>query len=344
MNRRSDTKVFADDVFAAGPDTLLIVNSQGRIERVNPQVKTAFGYSQAELVGQPLDVLIPEADRQAHCQHVAQFMAHPHIRRMGTGLDLSGRRKDGREFPVDVALWPMKAGRKFRTLAIVSDLTERRRLEKEVQEISNRELSRIGQDLHDGLCQHLISTALAANLLAQRLRRRSQPEASDAAQLAELIDQAITATRQFARGLYPVKLDAEGLTSALQELAVIIAQQFNVRCDFLCPQPVSVPERLVANNLYRIAQEAATNAARHARSRRIVIELQGATGTVRLSVQDDGGGLPEHWERSSGMGIHLMRYRANLIGARLEVGAIPAGGTAVAATWRSNSQRPLDHR
>jgi len=254
---------------------------------------------------------------------------------MGTGLELSGRRKDGSEFPVDVALCPMGDGRKLRTLAVVTDITARRRLENEVQEISNRELSRIGQDLHDGLCQHLISTAFAANLLEQRLRTRDVPEAKDAAQLAQLIDQAITVTRQFARGLYPVKLEAEGLTSALQELAVIIGQQFNVRCEFLCHKPVSVHERLVANNIFRIAQEAATNAARHARARRIVIELQGEDNAVRLSVQDDGVGLPENWEQTGGMGIHLMRYRANLIGARLDAGAIPTGGTTIACTWRS---------
>lgn len=337
MSRRIDTKTFADDVFEAGPDALIIVNTRGLIDRVNMQAETAFGYSRAELVGHPLDVLIPERYRNMHRQHVAKFTERPYIRRMGTGLELLVCRKDGSEFPVDVALCPLDDGGKFRTLAVVTDITERRRLEKEVQEISNRELNRLGQDLHDGLCQHLISTAFAANLLEQRLRERGAPEAQDATQLAQLVDQAITATRQFARGLYPVKLETEGLTSALHELAVNIGQQFKVRCEFRSHKLISVNERLVANNLYRIAQEAAMNAARHASASQIVIDLHGEDGVVRLSVQDDGVGLPENWQRAGGMGIHLMRYRANLIGARLDVGALPIGGTAIVCTWRSIS-------
>jgi signal transduction histidine kinase len=220
-----------------------------------------------------------------------------------------------------VLLRDLEARVQQRTAALTLQMRERERLEREVLEISEREQRRIGHDLHDGLGQHLTGTALAGKVLADRLGDRILPEAADAERLVGLIEDAIELTRGLARGLSPVALEHDGLMMACRELAEQTSDRFQLDCRFSCDPPVVLDDPVAAAHLYRIAQEATTNAVRHGRARRIGIELARQSEQVMLTIEDDGIGLNEEAQRGRqpGLGLRIMAHRASMIGASFDV-------------------------
>jgi PAS domain S-box-containing protein len=213
-----------------------------------------------------------------------------------------------------------------------SEIIERRRLEKSILEISEREKGRIAQDLHDGLGQHLTGVAFLSKVLERKLIEKSAPDACDAGKIARLVNEAINQTRELARGLLPVQSGSKGLMSALQHLASEVEELFHISCHFKVDEDVLIRDIDVATHLYRIAQEAVTNAIKHGQSRRIEIGLSHRRNKFLLSIQDDGLGFSEGLENKEGMGIRTMNYRANMIGASLDIQKNPGGGTVVICT------------
>ncbi len=213
---------------------------------------------------------------------------------------------------------------------------ERKRLEKEILEASEQEQRRIGQDLHDGLSQHLTGVAFLSKGLAHKLDTKSKTEAAEAAKIAHLINQAIVQTRDLARGLYPVNLEATGLGAALHELADQVATIFKISCRFRWDDSILVRDNTKATHLYYIAREAVNNAIKHGKAQAVVIGLDRVKDRVILTVKDDGIGLPEEVERTKGMGLHTMNHRARMIGASLAVKQDPAGGTMVACSFKTD--------
>ena len=216
-----------------------------------------------------------------------------------------------------------------RTRALSQEMAERQRLEKEILQISEREQRRVGHDLHDGLCQHLTATALAGQVLAERLETKRLPEAADADKVVRLVEEGIDLARNLARGLYPAEMDAEGLVAALHELADTVTKAGKVRCVFECEPPVQIADAAAVTHLYRIAQEAVRNALRHAKAARVEIRLSGRQGGVGLTVEDDGVGLPDTGPAGGGLGLRIMAHRAAVIGATFAVEPAPTGGTTV---------------
>jgi PAS domain S-box-containing protein len=198
------------------------------------------------------------------------------------------------------------------------DITERRRLEQEVLEILGAEQRRIGHDLHDGLCQHLAGIEFRAAVVAAQLA--TVPKAQqEIAKIGELIREGARQARMLSRGLSPVSVEAEGLMAALKELTESSGDLFGNSCRFECAKPVAVPDNIVATHLYRIAQEAVSNAARHGRAKSIAVTLERTIDGIQLSIRDDGSGFRVSPNRTGGMGLHIMRYRAELIGATLTI-------------------------
>ncbi len=216
-----------------------------------------------------------------------------------------------------------------RTRALTREMAERQRLEEEILKVSEREQRRIGHDLHDSLCQHLTATALAGQVLVERLAAKSIPESADAGKVVELVEDGIDLARNLARGLYPVEMDAEGLMSAFQQLAGNITKGAKVRCVFECDKPVLIHNDAAATHLYRITQEAVRNAIAHGKPRRIGINLSEDNALVKLTIEDDGVGLPEESQPTDGLGVRIMAHRAAMIGGTFALEPAPTGGTII---------------
>jgi signal transduction histidine kinase len=220
-----------------------------------------------------------------------------------------------------------------RTSALMRETGARERLEKEILEISEREQRRIGHDLHDGLCQHLTATAMAAQVLGEKLAARSLAESRDAAEIVRLIEEGIAMTRNMAHGIAPIDMESEGLLTALRGLAANVSRMFKVACKLECDSPPLIEDADVATHLYRIAQEAVHNALRHGKPRQILISLSRVRERAELTVEDDGTGLPESWQSGRGLGTRIMAHRAGMIGGVLSIEPNPTGGTFVRCSF-----------
>jgi signal transduction histidine kinase len=227
-----------------------------------------------------------------------------------------------------------------RTAALVSEIAERERLERELMTIAEKERRSVGNDLHDGLCQHFTATAIAAQVLARRLEKEHHAAAADARGLMKLVEDGIGQTRQLAKGLLLVTVEIDGLATALAEMAASSTAQFRVPCEFRVAGAPTVRDVMVSTHLYRIAEEAVRNAVRHGKAGRVRLDLSGGEQSVRLVVDDDGVGLPGPELRGRGMGLRIMAHRAQIIGAKFTVGAAPHGGTRIECAWPGETACP----
>jgi signal transduction histidine kinase len=215
-----------------------------------------------------------------------------------------------------------------RTQALRREMAERERLDQEINEIAQRERLLLGQELHDGLCQHLTGTALTAQTLRQRLAARGASEVSQADSVVRYIEEGIDMSRNLARGLFSPELEADGLMVALHGLAENMTERSGIPCTFDSNGVISVSDANVATQLHRIAQEATMNAIKHARAKQIEIRLEESETELQLAVSDDGIGLPER-RNGQGLGLRLMQHGAALIGAEFKVEGEAGKGTTV---------------
>lgn len=225
-----------------------------------------------------------------------------------------------------------------RTSALTAEIHERARLERELVEIGEQAQRQIGHDLHDLLGQHLTATAFAGQVLTAELEKRAPGEAAAGRNLVKLIEESISLTRQLARGLQPVDMKPEGLMDGFQELAHNVTERFQISCEFECRDPVLLNDAQSSTQLYRIAQEAVTNAIRHGKAKFINLSLEQTAEATTLTVTDDGVGLPKTGAAGSGMGLRIMAYRASMMGASFQIEPLAEAGTRV--TCRLPASRP----
>jgi PAS domain S-box-containing protein len=220
---------------------------------------------------------------------------------------------------------------------LLQQIEERKRLEKEILNISEREQRRIGRELHDSIGQQFTGIAFMMKVLEQKLTDKLSGEAAGVAEIKELVNQAMDQTRGLAKGLHPVDLDPGSLTAVLQELAATTEKMFGIRCAVKCDETVAVDDAEVATHLYRITQEAITNAVKHGRANNIRVELTCRNEKTVLTVENDGRDFPENPEsRGAGMGLHIMNHRADIIGASLDIRKAAKDGTILTCSFRSN--------
>jgi signal transduction histidine kinase len=219
---------------------------------------------------------------------------------------------------------------------LVQEIEQRKNLEREILNISEQEQRRIGQELHDSLGQQLTGIAFMTRVLAQKLEKKSISEADDVARISKLVNEAITQARGLARGLHPVDLDSGSLIGSLEEFASSTQRLFGIKCVFQYDRDVEVKETEKAVHIYRIVQEAVTNAIRHGNAKKIDIRLTGSDGKYTLVVENDGKDFPRKFEkRGTGIGLQIMDHRVDLIAGKLTIHKGSQGGAIVTCTFEA---------
>jgi two-component system CheB/CheR fusion protein len=303
---------------------VVVLDPQGRIVRFNRACEQVTGYSFAEVRGKclwDLCVVPEEAER------VKVIIECLRLDNSARDHETSWVARDGsrRLIAWSGTILPAENDSPAYVIATGIDITERKRLEKAILEVSAAEQRRIGQDLHDGLGQHLTGIAFMSKVQEQKLAEKGLAEAAPAARIVGLVNEAINKTRELAHGLLPVVSDADGLMSALKRWAAEVEDLFHISCRLGGEEPVLIHDAAVSTHLYRIAQEAVNNAIRHGQAKNIVIGLSARKGYGTLRIENDGSTLPENAANASGMGLQIMNYRARMIGGSLKV---ETGGTS----------------
>lgn len=318
---------------------IITINDRGIIESFNAASENIFGYKAREVIGKNVRVLMPSPHREQHDEYLHNYTHTGHAKIIGIGREVTGQRKDGTIFPMDLSVSEVQLADRRIFTGFVRDITDRKRLEREILEITDRERRRFGYDLHDGLCQHLAGIELKTQVLEQKLAPASKEAAARVGEIGRNVREAIGHTRLLARGLSPVTLEADGLMSALAELAAGTAKIFSVGCRFDCSRRILVGDQATATNLYRIAQEAVSNAIKHGRATRIVITLEGSKGRVRVKVRDNGFGFGNTPPHGKGMGLRIMQSRAGMIGGNIALERNAAGGVTVICSAPNSTPR-----
>ncbi len=315
------------DLFDEASVGLALIAKEGTILRTNQ----AF----LDIVGRPADGVNGHALVELHADAMAaetllkQLASRQTLHNVPTEL----RASDGQTRPVLVdanALW--EDGNFVHSRWFVRDISRRKQLERELLELSDRERRGFAQELHDGLGQQLGGIAYLGNVLREKLAERGAGEASDAERIFNLVREAIEHTRRISRGLSPIRPEPEGLVLALRELAHQTTELFRVRCRLQCRKPVPVEDSVLAGHLFRIAQEAVSNALKHGKPHHITIRLGRVRNHFKLVVADDGKGIGTLSPTRQGLGLHIMQYRAGLIQGTVTVQPRRGGGTEVICT------------
>ena len=309
---------------------------KGRFIFVNQKLCQMLGYKESELVGKRIFDITHASDvaesRRLFRRIVAQ--AEPYE------IEKRYLRKDGAPLWVSVSASPLRDadGKMQSAISVILDIVDRKKaqaileerargLEGEILAISDREQRRLGQDLHDSLCQHLTAVAFMARSVALRAKNHRVLHADDIEKIAELINEGVTEARSIARGLHPVEMDPAGLVTALQSL---LHRQSNLPYRLDMDEELVISDPTVALHLYRIAREAVINANKHARAHELLVRMRSSPKHLELSISDDGIGLHHRRDDEGGMGFQIMQYRARSMGARLEIKSIRPHGTRVA--------------
>ncbi|MBZ5602631.1 MAG: PAS domain S-box protein [Acidobacteriia bacterium] len=325
---------------------ILAVNPAGTIRLANRMTSEMFGYAHDELLGKPHDVLLPSRYRERHADFRDEFAARPRIRTMGVGLELSGVRRDGAEFPIEVSLSTVESHEGPLFVAFVSDISIRKQAEtalrdseQELRALARRLLTaqederrRIARDLHDEVTQQLafLSIELGKAASQMELTAEARQRLQDLQAQVVRISQEV---RRLSHGLHPSVIVDFGLNTALEELCQEFGAHYriNVKFDGLAKEiPMSAE---TSSCLYRIVQESLNNVAKHARATQVLVALQVEDGYIRLSVRDNGAGFSGGGgRRDRGLGIASMKERVRMVEGTLSIASEPAGGTQITAS------------
>lgn len=327
-----ESEARAQAILETTVDGIITIDAEGTIESFNQAAEEIFGYDEEEVIGENVKVLMPSPYREEHDEYLRSYHETGRRNIIGVGREVTGKRKDGTTFPMDLAVSEVELGDRTIFTGIVRDISERRRLEKEILNVSEQERRRIGQDLHDGLGQMLTGIGLLSQDVARVLREEGHERSDDMEEITEHIKEADQYARDLSHGLIPVDVEANGLPEALRRLSKNAERLFDVECEFQEVETARVYDNTVATHLYRITQEAVNNAVRHGEADQIKIVLATGDEQIRLQVRDDGSGFEEEDATDAGMGVRIMNYRARIIGGTLEISSALGEGTVVTCT------------
>lgn len=309
--------------FSQSPDLLCIAGFDGIFKHLNPAWALLLGWSNEELQARPFIDFVHADDR------AATLAVMDHLLTGTTALSFENRYlcKDGSWRWLRWTASPSLDDQEI--YANARDKTHQKRLELQILGAAENEQRRISRDLHDSLGPHLAAIRYAATFLAGEFRQQDHPAAAKVDQIGVMAGEAVTIARDLARGILPVQLDGLALAQALGELAATTTRQTDMIVSFAetgIPRPT---DPATDQHFYRIAQEALSNSAKHSAARHVTLVLHHGERTLRLSVGDDGQGLPSSPHDARGMGLDSMRYRARALGGKLTIDSLPGEGTII---------------
>jgi PAS domain S-box-containing protein len=325
------------ELFENANDMVFTHDLLGRITSINKAGERLLQRPREEVVNRNLVELVAEEQRAAAAQWLADVVKGEEL--LPAEWDFANAA--GQRVKLEISTRMVEqGGKQVEVEGIARDITERKRLEREILEASNREQRRIGHDLHDGVCQQLAAINYRMDVLAEGLQEKGDAASGEAEKIGRLINDTITQTRGVARGLFPVRLEENGLVSALEEMAGNASSLYGIKCRFACDRGVPAIENGMALHLYYIAQEAVLNAAKHGKAANVDVALNRANDRFALTVHDDGAGFALPGTSGTGMGIRIMRYRARVIGATLDLKSKPGQGTQVTCLFYPVPREP----
>lgn len=315
-------------ILDSAADAIVTINHRGVITAANPATVKLFGYTEDEMIGQNVSLLMPEPHHSEHGGYLRRYLQTGEARIIGKRRELTAKRKDGSVFPIELSVseFPDGAGPMF--TGIIHDISRRRELENHLAEVRVDEQHRIAQELHDGLGGQMTGIGLLVKALRNRLQNEGSPHAVEVGELAKHIEKAHAQVRAISRGLSPVELLPDGLARSLKNLADQTDRADDIRCTFQT-DGIVVHKPVVAAHLYRIAQEAVSNAIRHGHPSKIQISLEHEHSNAVLTISNDGRSFKHLSDSERGMGIHTMKHRAGVIGGELWITPGEGGGTVV---------------
>jgi len=304
-------------VLDATIDAVVTINAEGKIVTFNGSASRMFGYALHEVIGRDVNMLLPPELRTGHNGYLARYRKthQPHI--IGTSREVVAYRSDGTRFPALLSV--SETANADLLVGCFLDLSEAKALHNEILHIAALEQQRIGEELHDGMQQELTGLGLLAQNLAEELQQRGSAKPELAERLATGIAEANRHVRALAHGLVRVPVDARTLPAALRELARRTQETYKLSCRLECHAPLEMPDATTATHFYRIAQEAVSNAVKHAKADEVVIRLADTDDRLRLEIRDNGVGLPVQPAANGGVGMRLMQHRCAAIGGRFTI-------------------------
>lgn len=320
-------------------DAILSIDEAGRIVMYNRAAEVTFGWKAADVMGQPLERLIPERFRAGHAGHIHHFAATGVTsRRKGEGVVLWGLRADGSEFPMDASISQIDTGSGRLFSVILRDVTERVRARQELARfateasaIREQEKSRVARELHDELAQSLTALKMDTTWLRQKLAGAEPAVLGKINGMLALLDDSVAATRRIAADLRPLVLDDLGLVPAIEWLAQSFTQRHGVPCHLSLDESIELGEPH-ATAIFRIVQESLANVAKHAGARQAWVTVRPEPGHILVEVRDDGCGFDTEAARPpQSLGLIGLRERAQLLQGAVTLRSQPGAGTRVQA-------------
>jgi PAS domain S-box-containing protein len=317
-------------LFENATDMLYTHDRQGRITSINQTGERLLQTPRSEVLGRNILAFVAEEQRASARQWLERLVSGATMPNMEWDVIAAA----GERVKLEISARLMaRDGHELEIEGIARDITERKRLEREILEISNREQRRIGHDLHDGVCQQLAGIAFLTSTLAEELEEQGVTQSPQAQKISGMINEVIDQTRGVARGLFPVRLEEKGLVAALEELASNASEVFKIQCRFAAEGLPMTVENEIALHLYYIVLEALANAAKHSGGSNVDITLQPSGDRWLLTIQDDGAGFSLPGRNQEGMGLRILHYRARVIGATLNLQSQPGSGTSVSCLF-----------
>jgi PAS domain S-box-containing protein len=339
-SRLKRNEAISHAIFDASIDAMIISDKDGVIESVNQSACDMFGYEENELIGKRIDSLISSPMSLGGASYIVETLKQTGRAPHGLSREIHGLKRDETVFPIELSAAKVTQTDQTFYAGIIRDLSERRRLERRIINIGNKERVQMGRELHDGLGQMLTGIRMQAEVLYRKLKANGLPGADEVGEISNMVRDADEFARNLSRSAVQTNLDGMELCSTLDELCKRVSRMSDIDCRFESSLSSEIEQDDVAQNLYRIAQESITNAIKHGKPKKINVKLSSSQSHTILVIDDDGKGFCEDskTKQNKGAGLKIMKHRARVLGGVLDITRTDDDTTRVRCIIPQNSE------